>query len=66
MLGGIKGLLLLHSTHLIVVERFYLIVYAKINFASSLLKIVILEIYPICINYFIALLCSEACFAAHE
>jgi hypothetical protein len=26
--------------------------YAKINFASNLLNLVILEIYPICINYF--------------
>ena len=38
MLGSNKGLLfILHITHLIVVERFYLI-YAKINFASSLLN----------------------------
>jgi hypothetical protein len=44
----------LHITHLIVVERFYLIIYAKINFASSLLSLlVILEIYPIYINNFI-------------
>jgi hypothetical protein len=43
----------MHNTHLIVVERFYLKIYAKINFASSLLLLVILEIYPIYINYFI-------------
>ena len=39
MLGIKKGLLLAY-THLIVVERFYLyIIYAKINFASNLLKL---------------------------
>lgn len=48
MLGVKKDYCLLHITHLIVVERLYLIIYAKINFASNLLLIVIFEIYPIC------------------
>lgn len=48
MLGVKKDYCLLHVTHLIVVERLYLIIYAKINFASNLLLIVIFEIYPIC------------------
>ena len=48
MLGIIKRIIV-STTHLIVVERFYLILnYAKINFASNLLSLkVILEIYPI-------------------
>jgi hypothetical protein len=37
----------MHNIHLIVVERFYFIIYAKINFASNLLFLVIFEIYPI-------------------
>jgi len=54
MLGSIKGLLCIayHSPY----SRwtFLSYIYAKINFASSLLSLlVILEIYPIYINNFI-------------
>jgi len=38
MLGVKKDYCLLHLTHLIVVERFYLIINAKINYASNLLN----------------------------
>ena len=36
MLGVKEDYCLLHITHLIVVERLYLITYAKINYASNL------------------------------
>ena len=36
MLGVKKDYCSLHITHLIVVERLYLMIYAKINFASNL------------------------------
>ena len=47
MSGVKKDYCLLHITHLIVVERLYFKFYAKINFASNLLILVIFEINPI-------------------